>query len=221
MKSRFRALGLFFAFTSGLAAAPEPTRVERLASVAKLWGTIKFTHPWLAYKPIDWDAALVKSIPKINAAESREEYATAVDALLDELHDPVTHVIRETQPRQQRGGIQEQPSAKMLDGGVLLISLNRIGMGEWNGVLQRMQTAAARIADAKAVVVDLRADSQQSDRVQGLINDMVDHTELARRLVTKPLIAAGWRGRMNSGYASAARPLAITSPDSISETVRS
>jgi hypothetical protein len=39
--------------------------------VCKLWGAAKYFHPYLAYRDdIDWDAALVSAIPKVNAANS-------------------------------------------------------------------------------------------------------------------------------------------------------
>ena len=34
-------------------AAPDSARIERLAALARLWVSIKYFHPWLAYRPID------------------------------------------------------------------------------------------------------------------------------------------------------------------------
>src|ERR1700730_7149505 len=54
--------------------APPPVLVERLAGLGRVWGAVKFFHPFLAYKPIDWDGALVQAIPKVKAARTLEEY---------------------------------------------------------------------------------------------------------------------------------------------------
>ncbi len=49
-------------------------QTERLAALGRLWGAVKFFHPFLAYKEIDWDAALVKAIPSVKAARTPSEY---------------------------------------------------------------------------------------------------------------------------------------------------
>ena len=39
-------------------------RIERMVGLCKLWGAIKYFHPYLAYRDdIDWDAVLVTTIP--------------------------------------------------------------------------------------------------------------------------------------------------------------
>jgi C-terminal processing protease CtpA/Prc len=45
-----------------------------------------------AAPPIDWDAALVRALPAVEAAASDEDYRKAIAGLLAELHDPVTRV---------------------------------------------------------------------------------------------------------------------------------
>jgi predicted secreted protein len=43
---------------SGTAA--DAVRAERLVGLAKVWGAVKYFHPSLAYREIDWDKALVR-----------------------------------------------------------------------------------------------------------------------------------------------------------------
>src|ERR1043165_9994884 len=52
----------------------EATRLARLSGLARLWGAVKYFHPYLAYKDIDWDKALIYTIPKVNAARTRILY---------------------------------------------------------------------------------------------------------------------------------------------------
>jgi hypothetical protein len=67
-------------------------RVDRLAELGKLWVNIRYFHPYLAYRDIDWDAAFANAVPKVNAATSPAEYAAAVQGMLDALVDPLTRV---------------------------------------------------------------------------------------------------------------------------------
>ena len=59
----------------------ESVQTDRLVTLAKLWAAVKYFHPYLAYRTdIDWDQALVKAIPKVNAARNTAEYAAAIEA---------------------------------------------------------------------------------------------------------------------------------------------
>src|SRR5215212_2482200 len=68
----------------------EEARVERLVGLAKLWGAVKYFHPYLAYREIDWDKALVEAIPKVSSARTPQEYQAAVNQMLAALGDPST-----------------------------------------------------------------------------------------------------------------------------------
>jgi hypothetical protein len=71
-------------------ADADTTRIERLAGLCRVWGTVKFLHPYLAYKDIDWDEALIAAIPRVRVATSAEEYRMAIAAMLAMLQDPAT-----------------------------------------------------------------------------------------------------------------------------------
>jgi len=73
-----------------------PDETQRLIATARLWVTVEYFHPYLAYRDIDWEQALVKAIPKVRAAKDAAEYRTAISGMLDELHDPETHVGTDT-----------------------------------------------------------------------------------------------------------------------------
>jgi C-terminal processing protease CtpA/Prc len=87
----FAALALA-AIASSARAEPVPAAGDRLVGLARVWAKAKFFHPYLAYKDIDWDAALVAAIPKVEAATSVAEYSAAVQGMLAVLHDPVTRM---------------------------------------------------------------------------------------------------------------------------------
>jgi C-terminal processing protease CtpA/Prc len=64
---------------------------DRLIATARLWATVEYFHPYLAYRDIDWDKALVDALPAIRAAANAADYAKALSGMLDALHDPVTY----------------------------------------------------------------------------------------------------------------------------------
>jgi C-terminal processing protease CtpA/Prc len=69
---------------------PGDPRVARLVGLAKVWGTVKYFHPYLAYRDIDWDKALIETIPKVNAAKTAREYQSAINQMLAVLNDART-----------------------------------------------------------------------------------------------------------------------------------
>ena len=68
-----------------------PPENSRLLATGKLWTTVKYFHPYLAYSDIDWDRALVDALPKIRSATTQAEYAAAIQSMLEALKDPATH----------------------------------------------------------------------------------------------------------------------------------
>src|SRR4051794_26702047 len=94
--SRIVALLLVFVFVQAASAQTDQKRVERLAGLAKVWGTVKYFHPFLAYREIDWDKALVETIPKVNAAKSSQEYQSALNSMLNALGDKATFAVIES-----------------------------------------------------------------------------------------------------------------------------
>lgn len=88
-----RALVAIALWAGGVEAQPAmPDRTERVVGAARLWAKAKFFHPYLAYKDIDWDAAFVKALPKIEAATTIAQYRSALDGMLAALGDPVTRI---------------------------------------------------------------------------------------------------------------------------------
>src|SRR5689334_21247697 len=98
----WKALVLVCALCSAVGAQPAlPDRTERVVAAAKLCARTKFLHPYLAYKDIDWDAALVTALPKLERAATLDQYRAALAGMLAELHDPVTRIATPAPPAAQ------------------------------------------------------------------------------------------------------------------------
>jgi len=95
----------------------EEARVARLAGLAKVWGAVKFFHPYLAYRDIDWDKALIETLPKVNAAKTPKEYETAVNQMLAVLNDKSTRATIEAETKPETPASQvaqkDKPYADM------------------------------------------------------------------------------------------------------------
>ena len=72
--------------------AASSAETERLVAVAKMWTTVKYFHPYLADRPIDWDKALIGALPRIRKARDTAELKAALGTMLSVLADPLTRV---------------------------------------------------------------------------------------------------------------------------------
>src|SRR5688572_40658 len=80
-------------------SAAEDARIARLIGLAKVWGTVKYFHPYLAYRDIDWDKALIDTIPKVNAAKTPQDYQAALNQMLAVLNDKSTRADLDTETK--------------------------------------------------------------------------------------------------------------------------
>jgi hypothetical protein len=126
------ALSLFGTAALGAQApAADSVRIERLASLGRLWVSIRYFHPWLAYRPIDWDAALVAADLRVSAATDRAAYAAAIQEMLGALGDPVTKVQPERGPNFQRG---QQSHLSSLGQSTASLLLRGVSLHDWRNV---------------------------------------------------------------------------------------
>jgi C-terminal processing protease CtpA/Prc len=201
------------ATSSCLAAAPsnsDKARIERLAGLGRLWGTIKYFHPYLAYRDIDWDAALVAAIPKVRSARTSEEYRAAVDGLLEVFGDSVTRTVRRDKIRQPaptntaEGIIAPKTFHRIVDGNLVLDCRKLIESFSANTETLQVLRAARDKAAGNGVVFDCRhrtrdnhigpdADEYETDL------DLLLREQIAQ-MIDKPVALGTYRYREHSGY---------------------
>jgi len=172
-------------------AAPAlPSSEERLAHLARLWGQVKYRHPALAYRDIDWDAALVAAIPQVEAAGDAAAYAQAVQDMLEALKDPATRVLRPDEAPEGTAPSARGParaSERWPAKEVLLLDLSA----------PQPDTLRADLAKAKAILLDLRArglDAHAPDAMHQALGDVLP------LLLTQSLQVPGERTVFHSGY---------------------
>jgi C-terminal processing protease CtpA/Prc len=189
-------------------AAPQPlerAQIERLAGLARLWGAVKFFHPFLAYKDIDWDGALIKAIPSVKAARTPAEYRSAIDGMLEALADPVTTAeaaIVEVPPAPAASAPSAEPTyVHTVDGYVVITAVSwaqATARGISAGSAGQAQMMA-EIAKAKGIVLDCRAGGVPPGRVPWFdLNTVLNG--LLPTLLQGNVPLGSERYRLHSGY---------------------
>jgi hypothetical protein len=83
-------------FASSFSFAQQPLinqQISRLADAGKVYGYIKYFHPFLQYKNINWDSTFAARVEGILHARNKDEYAIIMHRLLSSLNDDMTTVI--------------------------------------------------------------------------------------------------------------------------------
>jgi len=179
---------------------PEETkRINRLIGLARVWGTVKYFHPYLAYRAIDWDKALVEAIPRVNTAKTPEEYRAAVNQMLAVLNDKSTRAEIESEPKKQT------PPADMkavrTENGLLIIDAAQIAKSaSENSTLLRgfVSSINESLPNAKGVIFDWRSTSQFGE-FESYYFDLLLRQTLTGML-DSTIVLGSSRHRMHNGY---------------------
>jgi len=198
---------LMLGFCQTLRAQPssaEDARLARLAGLAKAWGTLKYFHPFLAYRDIDWDKALIETIPKVNAAKTRQDYQTALNQMLAVLNDKSTRadIDAETKPN---GPAAPADAAKLIrsENGVLIIDSAQIAKAVANDIsaLNKLITTINQyLPKVGSVIFDARSATKATD-IEAYHFDNFLRQTLAGMLDGTVVLGAT-RYRMHNGYAT-------------------
>lgn len=204
MKHRSVRLLIAFILISSFVYAASPTtpaesaRIARLAGLCKLWGSIKYFHPDMATKDIDWDLSLVKTIPKVNAAQNPAEYREAIKYMLGLLGDPETTIVETNAVSPKSDSkVSSQPVLRKTDDDIAVLNLTDYRQFSSGNKMEELRRAFTEASHAKAIVLDVR-------RLAGTDSDVYffnsTFNQLFPLLLEKDLRMASYRHRMYSGY---------------------
>lgn len=188
-----------------------PRQIDRLAAVARLWGQVKYFHPYIGSREIDWDGALLDALPKLEAATSESELRTALEALLAPLGDPLTRtlpagetVLTEDERIGQPPLPTAEPPAKLrlewLPGRIAYLDARRAGalvpMADHALLAPLVEEARA----GKGLILDLRVPVEGHEMIEFyMLTDLVQ-SELPS-LVRGDVVLPALRTRFHDGYA--------------------
>jgi C-terminal processing protease CtpA/Prc len=164
MRSKLSILLILLAQFAFSQSSLNRDQINRLADAGKVWGYIKYYHPYLQYKNISWDSAFAATVPDILAAKNKDDYEKCVENLFSVINDPVTAVIH----RQQLETEVKYPDIVIADS-VMVITLEDYRAIINSDSLGRIfARAISQLGKTKAVIFDLRPDKETF-----LLNDEV------------------------------------------------
>jgi C-terminal processing protease CtpA/Prc len=192
--------------------APAPdARLERLAGLARLWLDARYFHPALAHKDIDWDAALVAAIPRVDRARTPVEYRDAIGDLLAVLGDPETFAaldpgvdapaaaVAVPRPSRHAPPVRDAGGATLID----IVSLATTMGSDGAKIQPLMAEARAALAKDGPFLIDCRGaeapDAESSAEAMLYFMDTVLR-DLLRGLVPETIPLGAPRYRQYSGY---------------------
>lgn len=186
-------------------ATADAARVERLVGLAKVWGAVKYFHPSLAYREIDWDKALVETIPKVSAAKTPGEYRTALNRMLAALGDPTTRAeieveIKDTPSNQAPASAKEPVRTEE---GVLFIDATRlaeVGARDQMAFRVLLGKVGEAASSAKAVVIDARRAGPADDFAAYFFADLL--RQILPQFLDSDVRLGHSRQRIHNGYAT-------------------
>ncbi|MFP2929228.1 hypothetical protein ACLESO_29300, partial [Pyxidicoccus sp. 3LG] len=187
------------ALGAGRAAAAAPAdgkpdaSMENAAALGRVWGTVKYVHPTLAFREVDWDAALVEALPKATTARTPEALAEAVGSMLRRLDDPLTRVEREAASPPAKDAPPPGPLFRW-SGDVLVLDLDR-RYANLNELFPAMTALAPELAKARRVLVDLRASGPDEASWMQMALGFLE-----RSLPSEKVTAPAERFRVYSGF---------------------
>ncbi len=183
-------------------------KVQRLVKLCEVWGKVKYFHPYLAYKDIDWDAALVDILPVVDKAQTEAEFVAALEKMLARLDDPLTAVQPSNQNPEAHTGppIWESISSETI-GGFLVITFGDHAFtgsfGDFTQALDKLRTLAKDLEGIEGVLFDFRKARKPVGASE--YGEMLIRSGLISKLFSGSLLLPGSRSRFHYGFAKQSR----------------
>ena len=92
------ALIFLLVFSQAIFALDKISQTEKLAATCKVWGFLKYYHPNVASGELNWDSQLLEKLPKIEQAQTKEEFSLILENWIDDL-GPVKKIAPIAMPK--------------------------------------------------------------------------------------------------------------------------
>ncbi len=173
-------------------------QVDRIVKTCKLWGHLKYFHPFLADNYINWETAFTDNIMGIIESKNKVEFKNAIQEMLLNLNDPITRVI-ESYEKVDHSDSLHYPIISYLEDSILLMSIqNYRDLEDINHSFSQFNSLKEKIPSSTGIIFDLRNESIISDDIKGYINSYFPFIEsyLSDQVLTIP----GYKARFHDGF---------------------
>ncbi len=151
MRLKLLLLLLFSSSVSFAQQSLTKEQINRLADAGKVYGYIKYFHPFLQYKDINWDSAFAGNVEGIIDAKNKEEYTAVMQKLLSSLDDGLTNVVNGPE---KDSTYQIQPLAYTIKDSILYVILN--DAPDNDETKKKLQEALQKFEMIKGAIFDMR-----------------------------------------------------------------
>jgi C-terminal processing protease CtpA/Prc len=181
----------------------EDLRLTRLVGLAKVWGTVRYFHPYLASREIDWDKALIETIPRVKTAKSSQEYQAAINSMLSVLGDKNTlaNIVNEKPKAENETTVRETAEPVRLENDVLMIDAVAVGkaiVAANNRLPEFLTKTTQNLKTAKAILIDLRSGGDLDGETTFYLDFYLQGALAA--IVDRNVPQASLRYRLHNGY---------------------
>lgn len=154
-----KILLLLFTIPNYLSAQnnPSPQQLKYLYDAGRLWGNVKYFHPYLQYKTINWDSSFMAAVPKILNCNSGKEYASVLQNMLSVLNDDATSASFKTNEDTHTHLKNTERGKAYMQDSILIMRLNDKAIADDYNETVKVTSKTSNLLDgAKAIVFDLR-----------------------------------------------------------------
>ncbi len=131
-------------------------QTKRLVDAGKLWGHIKYFHPYLQYKNIPWDSAFAAAVPDIINATDKASYAAALQQWLNILEDPMTTVVSAAPAGKAFSKEDPSPTLVTRDSILYVTIRNLKDLDNGMQAIETLQKIPKQLSQVQYLVFDLR-----------------------------------------------------------------
>ena len=132
-------------------------QINRFADAGKVYGYIKYFHPFQQYKDINWDSAFAENVQGIIDAKNKEEYAAVLQRLFSTLSDNLTSVISTAE---RNTSYKPQFTSYNIKDSILYVNMNDLAplvYGSPNNPFDKVGEALQNIDKVKGIIFDMRS----------------------------------------------------------------
>lgn len=177
----------------------DSVQIERISKTCKLWGHLKYFHPYVDNGTVNWEQAFTNNIEDVIKASSKKEFSIAIQSMLSELNDPITGVVS-TSNEASVLDTTKYPVISYLKDSVLLFSISDYrDLEDYYYCMGQLHKLTEEIPNSTGVIFDIRNSFELTgDELKQYIEYYF--SEIQSQLSNRQLVLPGYRAKFYDGF---------------------